>query len=239
VAIGGFIIKGATPEEGSDPGFGTNADAVGLIGYDADPALDLYTGSGGLVAADNNCNLNRDAIVNTGHAPLDEHEPAIVATLPPGSYTAFVRGSGGSSGKVLCEVYDLESQNSKIANISTRGNVGVGDNVMIGGFIVGGDQPTNVIVRALGPTLTDFGVSGALGDPMLELRDKNGVLISQNDNWKSNQQAAVQSSGYAPPKDTEAAILATLQPGNYTAIVRGINNTTGVALVEVYNLDAN
>ena len=110
---------------------------------------------------------------------------------------------------------------------------------MIGGFVVGGDQPTNVIVRALGPTLTDFGVTGALADPTLELHDSNGVLIVQNDNWKSDQQAAIQNSGYAPPKDAEAAILATVQPGNYTAIVRGNNNTTGVALVEVYNLDAN
>jgi hypothetical protein len=100
-------------------------------------------------------------------------------------------------------------------------------------------QPTNVVVRALGPTLTDFGVTGALGDPTLELHDGNGAVIAQNDNWKSTQQAAIQSSGYAPPKDAEAAILATLQPGTYTVIVRGQNNTTGVALIEVYNLDAN
>lgn len=239
VAIGGFIIKGATPKKVLIRALGPTLTRYGLSDTMADPAIDLYTGSGALVTADNNWNLNRDAIVNTGHAPLDEHEAAIVATLPPGSYTAFVRGYGGSSGKTLCEVYDLESQNSKIANISTRGNVGAGDNVMIGGFIVGGDQPTNVIVRALGPTLTDFGVNGALADPTLELRDKNGVLISQNDNWKSTQQEAIQNSGYAPPKDPEAAIVATLQPGSYTAIVRGSNNTTGVALVEVYNLDAN
>jgi hypothetical protein len=109
---------------------------------------------------------------------------------------------------------------------------------MIGGFIVGGGQPTNVIVRALGPTLTDFGVGGALADPTLELHDNDGILISQNDNWKSTQQSTIQNSGYAPPKDEEAAILNTLQPGNYTAIVRGNNNTTGVALLEVCNLDA-
>jgi hypothetical protein len=139
----------------------------------------------------------------------------------------------------LFELYDIDPQNSQIANISTRGSVGVGDNVMIGGFIIGGDQATKVIVRALGPTLTDFGVTGALADPMLELHDGNGTLIAQNDNWKSDQPLAIQNSGYAPPNDAEAAILATLQPGNYTAIVRGVNDTTGVALVEVYNLDAN
>jgi hypothetical protein len=163
----------------------------------------------------------------------------LLPTLAPGNYTVTLRGLNRTTGVALFELYDTDPQNSKIANISTRGNVGSGDNVMIGGFIVGGDQPTNVIVRALGPTLTDFGVTGALGDPTLELRDKNGVLISQNDNWKSSQQSAIQNSGYAPPKDAEAAIFATLQPGNYTAIVRGNNNSTGVALVEVYNLDAN
>src|SRR5205809_647095 len=110
---------------------------------------------------------------------------------------------------------------------------------MIGGFIVGGDRSTNVIVRALGPTLTDFGLSGVLADPTLELHDGYGTIIAQNDNWKSAQQQAIQNSGYAPPKDTEAAILTTLQPGNYTAIVRGKNNTTELSLVEVYNLDAN
>jgi hypothetical protein len=145
----------------------------------------------------------------------------------------------GRTGVALFELYDLDPQSSKIVNISTRGNAGIGDNVMIGGFIVGGDQSIDVIVRALGPTLTDFGVAGALADPTLELYDGNGTIIGQNDDWKSAQQAAIQNSGYAPPKDAEAAILAKLQPGNYTAIVRGKNNTTGVALVEVYNLDAN
>jgi hypothetical protein len=157
----------------------------------------------------------------------------------PGSYTAVLHGLNRSTGIALFELYDLDPQQSEIANISTRGNVATGDNVMIGGFIVGGDQPTSLIVRALGPTLADFGVSGALADPTLELRNGNGVIIAQNDDWKSTQQAAIQNSGYAPSKDAEAAILATLQPGNYTAIVRGKSNTTGVALVEIYNLDAN
>jgi hypothetical protein len=175
----------------------------------------------------------------TGDAPPDEHECAILATLNPGGYTAVLHGLNRSTGVALFELYDLDPQSSKIANISTRGNVGIADNVMIAGFIVGGDQPTNVIVRALGPTLTDFGVNGALADPTLELHDDNGTIIAQNDDWKLAQQTAIQNSGYAPSKDAEGAIMATLQPGNYSAIVRGKNNTTGVALVEVYNLDAN
>jgi len=177
--------------------------------------------------------------MTSGFAPSNEHESAIVTSLKPGSYTAILRGFSGSVGVALFELYDIDPQHSQIANISTRGNVSIGDNVIIGGFIVGGDQPTNVIVRALGPTLTDFGVAGALADPTLELYDGNGTVIGQNDDWKSTQQAAIQNSGYAAPKDAEAAILATLQPGNYTAIVRGKNDTSGVALVEVYNLDAN
>jgi hypothetical protein len=138
----------------------------------------------------------------------------------------------------LFELYNLDPQSLNIANISTRGHVGTGENVMIGGFILGGDQSTNVIIRALGPTLTDFGVSGRIS------RSNSGVTRwqwhrRQNDDWKSTQQQAIQNSGYRPPQDAEGAIFATLQPGNYTAIMRGNNNTTGVALVEVYNLDAN
>jgi len=239
VEIGGFIVKGTQPKKVIVRAIGPSLMQFGVSGAMADPTLELHDSTGAIVATNNNWNAHRTGILITGYSPADEHECAIVTTLMPGSYTAVLRGRNGSSGIALFELYDLDPPNSKIANISTRGNVGIGDNVMIGGFVVGGDQRTKVIVRALGPTLTDFGVSGALADPTLELRDKNGVLISQNDNWKSNQQAAIQSSGYAPPKDTEAAILATLQPGNYTAIVRGINNTTGVALVEIYNLDAN
>jgi hypothetical protein len=200
--------------------------------------LELYDGSGAVIGVNDNWNSQRNAINATGYAPPNEYEAALVSRLSPGNYTAALRGVNSTTGIALFELYDLDPQSSKIGNISTRGNVGIGDNVMIGGFIIGGDQPTNVIVRALGPTLTGFGVSGALVDPILELHDGDGAIIGQNDNWKSTQQAAIQNSGYAPGNDAEAATVATL-PGNYTAIVRGQNNTTGVALVEVYNLDAN
>jgi Matrixin/Putative Ig domain len=239
VEIGGFIVRGTQPKKVIVRAIAPSLTQFGIAGAMADPIQELHDGSGGLVAANDNWNSHRQDVVLTGHVPADEHECAIVATLAPGNYTAIVRGVNNTTGVALFELYDLDPQHSKIANISTRGNVGVGDNVMIGGFIVGGDQPTSVIVRALGPTLTDLGVTGALADPTLELHDGNGAIIAQNDNWKSTQQLAIQNSGYSPPKDAEAVVLATLQPGNYTAIVRGQNNTSGVALVEVYNLDAN
>ena len=145
------------------------------------------------------------------------------------------------------EVYDLSpSLDPILGNISTRSLVETGDDVMIGGFIVQGTRPKNVIIRAIGPELSQYGVPNPLADPTLELHDGNGALIGRNDNWQttiiggiitSNQVQAIQNSGHAPGDARESAIIANLPPGNYTAIVRGVNNTTGVALVEVYDLD--
>ena len=239
VEIGGFIIKGTKPKKIAIRAIAPSLSQYGVTGSMADPVLELHDGSGAIVTSNDNWNSYRQVVISSGLAPIDEHESVIITTLGPGNYTAVLRGLRNTTGVALFELYDIDPMNSKVANISTRGNVGVGDNVMIGGFIVGGAQPTNVIIRALGPTLTDYGVTGALVNPSLELHDGNGAVIAQNDDWKSTQQAAIQNSGYAPPKDVEAAILTTLQPGNYTAIVRGNSNTTGVALVEVYNLDAN
>ena len=145
----------------------------------------------------------------------------------------------------LVEVYDLDrTVDSELANISTRGFVDTGDNVMIGGLIVGGGTPADaatVIVRALGPSLAASGVAGALGDPTVELHDGNGTTIAFNDNWKtrpdgSSQQAEIEATNIPPPYDLEAALVRTLPPGNYTVIVRGTNSTTGVGLFEAYNL---
>ncbi len=131
------------------------------------------------------------------------------------------------------------SRLGKIANISTRGRVETGDNVMIGGFILGGDQPTKVIVRAIGPSLTGQGVPGALADTTLTLVDGNGATLAENDNWKSDQEAEIIATSVPPTHALESAIVRTLAPGNYTAIVRGKNASTGVGLVEVYNLETN
>jgi hypothetical protein len=170
-------------------------------------------------------------------------ESAIVRTLTPGPYTAVLRGSGNATGIGLVEVYDLSpGANSQLANISTRGLVGTADNVMIGGLIVGGGLGTNasggarVVVRAMGPSLTQAGVPGALQDPELQLFNANGAQVAANDNWKQTQQTEIQNAGLAPADDREAAIVAVLAKGDHTALVRGKNGATGVALVEAYNI---
>jgi len=203
-----------------------------------DPTLQLYNGSGQLVAENDNWNATRLEVLTTGAPPNDERESAIVATLAPGSYTAVLRGLGGSSGVALVEVFDLEpASTSRLANISTRGKVETLDNVMIGGFIIGGDQPTKVIVRAIGPSLATRGVAGALLNPTLDLHDGNGTRFASNDDWRSDQAAEIIASTVPPTDDQESAIVRMLQPGGYTAIVRGKNETSGVALVEVFNLE--
>ena len=186
-------------------------------------------------------------IRNSGYAPGDTLESAIIADLAPGNYTAIVRGVNNMTGVGLVEVYDLSADASSIlGNISTRAFVQTGDNVMIGGFIVKGTQPKRVIIRAIGPELTQFRVPNVLANPTLELHGSNGALIASNDNWRqtiiggiitNDQVADIRNSGYAPGDGRESAIIAELPAGNYTAIVRGVNNTTGVALVEVYDLN--
>ncbi len=121
-----------------------------------------------------------------------------------------------------------------MANISTRGLVQTGDDVIIGGFIVLGPDSQNVIIRAIGPSLP---VAGKLANPILELHDKDGAVVTSNDDWRSDQEEEILATGVAPPKDKESAIVRTLTPGAYTAIVRGVGNTTGIALVEVFGLD--
>src|SRR4029079_4098492 len=164
-------------------------------------------------------------------------ESANVAFLAPGKYTAIVKGVSNTVVVALLEVCELDTAAGPIhRNISSRGMVQTGNDVMIGGFSVQGSTTENVLVRALGATLTSFGVSGALANPTLELRDANGNLVDSNDNWKSTNQAAIMATGLQPPNDLESAILRILSAGNYTAIVRGVNSTSGVALVEVYAL---
>lgn len=162
----------------------------------------------------------------------------MVTTLAPGSYTAIMSGKNGSMGMGLVEVYDLDSaSDTRLANISTRGLVGTGDDVLIGGFILGGNgSQTRVLVRAIGPSLVPAGLGNSLPNPTLELRDSNGVLLRSNDNWKDTQQTAIEATGIAPSEDLEAAILATLPPGSYTAIAAGQGGTSGIGLIEIYNL---
>jgi hypothetical protein len=168
------------------------------------------------------------------YRPADARESAFMTTLPPGAYITVLSGKNGTTGNGLLEVY---STTSGLSNVSTRGFVGTGDDVLIGGFSSrGGNGSIQLIIRALGPTLTQFGVSGASADPTLSLIDGNGNVVAFNDNWKNTQKTAIQNTGFAPPNDLESAILTTLTNGNYTAIVSGKNGATGVGLLEIYKV---
>jgi hypothetical protein len=239
VLIGGFIITGTTPKQVIVRAIGPSLGAFGVVGALADPVLELHLPDSSVVTNDNWRSTQEQEIIDSNLAPTDDLESAILATLPPGSYTAIVSGNNGGTGVGLVEAYDLDQAAGQLANISTRGFVDTDDNVMIGGFIVGGGSDgitATVLVRAIGPSLTDFGVPGALQDPTLELHDGSGNTLMANDNWKDDQEAAIAATTLQPTNDLESAILATLPTGAYTAIVRGQNNTTGVGLVEAYNL---
>jgi len=243
VLIGGFIITGSDPKNVIIRGIGPSLNGVGVTL--ADPTLELHQGSATLTTNDNwkindqTGQSQQAEIEATTVPPTNDLESAIVMTLNPGAYTAILAGKSGGTGVGVVEVYDLaRAANSQLANISTRGFVDTGDNVMIGGLIVGGGS-AHVLVLALGPSVP---VGGALADPTLELHDVNGAAIATNDNWKvddqtgQSQQAEIEATTIPPTNDLESALLQTLAPGNYTAIVRGKNNTTGVGLVAAYNL---
>jgi hypothetical protein len=209
-----------------------------VAGALADPVLELRDSSGVLIRSNDNWRSDQEAeIIATTIPPDNDLESALVAVLPANNsaYTATVSGINGGTGVGLVEVYDLDQTvDSKLANISTRGFVQTGDNVMVGGLIVSGQTPLRVIVRAIGPSLP---VTGTLGDPTLELHDGNGVLIAANDNWRTDQESEIIATGIPPSNDLESAIVRDLTPGNYTAIVRGANDLTGIALVEAYGLN--
>ena len=236
VLIAGFIVTGpsGSTKKVLIRGLGPSLAQFGVPNTLSDPLLELHKSDGTVI--NDNWQQGDTSQIPNGFAPGDPREAVIVATLTPGNYSAVVKGAHGETGVGIAELYDLDSASpAKLANISTRGFINTGDDVMIGGFIVGGTEPAKVLVRAIGPTLTDFGVQGALADPTLELHDSNGMTIA-NDDWRETQESEIIATTIPPNKDREPAILATLAPGNYTAVVRGKNNTTGVGLVEAYNL---
>jgi DNA-binding beta-propeller fold protein YncE len=235
--IGGFIVTGQASKKLALRAIGPSLPVPGKL---ADPILQLYDSSGALVAENDNWNSHRSDVIATGIPPLDEREAVVVTTVEAGNYTAVVKGLNDASGVGLVEAYDLNPDSaSRLANISTRGKVELGDNVMIGGFILGGDQLTRVVVRAIGPSLVNFGVADPLADPSLEVHDGNGALLAEDDDWRNYQEQMLIDTGLAPTDDRESAMLLVLPPGAYTAIVRGKGNAVGIGLVEVYNLDAN
>ena len=248
VLIAGFILIG----NGSKPvifrAIGPSLNGK-VPGFMPDPKLEFFSGTtsigkndnwkttqiGGVITSDQVA-----AIQASGVAPTNDAESAMIATLAPGNYSAVLNGVNNSTGIALVDGYDLSQSTAKIGNISTRGFVRTGDGAMIGGFIIG-NQTINVVIRAIGPSLSASNVPTPLANPTLELRDIQGTLLDSNDDWKvrpngTSQQAAIEATGVPPTNDLESALVHSVAPGNYTAIVRGVSNGVGNAVVEVYNL---
>jgi photosystem II stability/assembly factor-like uncharacterized protein len=241
VMIGGFVISGSAPKTVVIRAIGPSLATFGVTGALANPTLQLVRSSDNATIATNDdwgTAANAAQITASGFAPSHPQESAMYLTLQPGAYTAIVSGVGNTSGVGLVEVYEVDHPEVALINISTRGKVQTGFDVMIGGFVVLGDGPQTVVIRAIGPSLANFGVNGALANPTMQLiRISDNATIATNDDWGSASNAAlIQSSGFAPSNALESAILISLQPGAYTAIVSGVQNGTGVGLVEVYTV---
>ena len=242
--IGGFIITGNAPKNVAVRGIGPSLTAFGVPDALADPTLELHAANGTLLAQNDKWQddpAQAAQLTALGLALHDRKESGIVATLQPGaSYTAILAGKNGGTGVGLVEIYDTNpGANSQLANISTRGFVLTGNNVMIGGFILGGNSGnTRVAVRGIGPSLARIGLNPVLADPTLELHDGNGALLIANDDWQSDPMSAAQliAIGLAPQDAKESGIYTSLPPGAFTAIVAGKNGGTGIALIEIYNV---
>ena len=243
VLIGGFIIQGSQPAQLVVRCLAYSLASYGIPGALGDSVIDLYDANNNLIASNDDWFTSNDAAtISSYHRdPPNSIESALLVTLNPGNYTAIVKSFSSAqqpaqSGVALFEVYDLRNSGSRLGNVSTRGQVGTGDSILIGGVIVGGTAAKPVVVRALGPSLTQFGVTGVLADPSLQLRDGNGNLVEANNDWQQSPDATVVSAdGLAPSNPKEAAVAPTLNRGNYTALVSGVGGTTGTALVEVYD----
>ncbi|MGH7939328.1 MAG: hypothetical protein ACRD5Z_09840 [Bryobacteraceae bacterium] len=246
VLIGGFIITGTTDKQIVLRAIGPSLMPPVVTDPLLNPVLELYDSTGALIDKNDNWKqnnaANRAVLVDSNLAPTEDAESALVEMLAPGKYTAVVRGVGGGSGVALVETYDLDitAGASLLANLSTRGNVGTGDNVMIGGLIIGagGGGFTSVIIRGLGPSLMDAGITNALADPALELHDGNGDVIDSNDNWMDDRNMQTISNHHlAPTNANEAALYEILPAGQYTAILSGAGGSTGIGLVETYDVE--
>ena len=242
VLIGGFMIRGNQSKTLVLRAIGPSLSSSGVPNVLADPVLEVHDGAGNVIASNDDWTDSPQAsqIQQSGLAPSNPQESAILVTLAPGNYTAVVSGYGNTSGNGLVEAYEMDSNATRLVNISTRGRVGTVNEPMIGGLISLGGGAKKVIIRALGPSLGTgiSAVSGALSDPMLELRDASGNLVAVNDDWGTSSQVAdILASTIPPVNPLESAIVATLGTGNYTAIVRGVDGASGVALVEVFDLD--
>ena len=245
VLIGGFIIQGSQPIQVVVRGLGGTLASFGVSNALFDPVIELHDANNTIIASNDDWFTSNDAqtICSYRRDPPNSIESALLVTLNPGRYTAIVKSYSdaqqpATSGVALFEVYDLRTSSSRLGNVSTRGQVGTGDGILIAGLIIGGSVAKPVVIRALGPTLAQppFNVPGVLADPILQLKDANGNLVEANDDWQQSPDAAIISADrLAPTSAKESAMAATLTPGNYTALVSGVGGTTGTALVEVYD----
>jgi hypothetical protein len=239
VLIGGFIVPGLEPKKVLLRAIGPSLANFGVNGALSDPTLTLFNGTGVQIGFNDDWVTSPDmqAITNTGLAPGNTKESAIIASLLPGNYTAKVAGTNNATGVGLIELYDLNSfSSSTLANIATRGRINQGENVLIAGYIVGGYKAQRVVVRAIGPSLTQFGVNDALADPFLDLHNAQGTIIMSNNDWQDSQGQELMDTGIPPSNPKESALVTNLTPGNYTAVVSGVAGATGVGLAEVYNV---
>ncbi len=237
VLIGGFIVTGSADVQVVLRGIGPSLPLAGTL---PNPKIELHDSAGALIAANDDWmnGPDMDEIQTLGLAPNNPAESALLAELAPGAYTTIMSDAGGATGNGLVELFATNpAALANPANISTRGFVQTGDDVMIGGFILTGTETRRLLLRAIGPSLGAAGVNNPLLDPTLELHDENGALISANDNWRDTQESDIAATGIPPADDREAAIVMDLAPSNYTAIVRGANGATGVALVEAYDVE--
>jgi hypothetical protein len=244
VQIAGFVIGGSAPHTVLVRATGpTLQSSFGVTGVLADPVLELRDQATGAVV-DTNDDWD-GSLAPTFRAtgafgwPTGSKDAALVATLSPGAYSAIVHGSGGTTGVALVEVYDVDPRpDSPLLNLSTRSLVSTGDAVQIAGFAIAGETAKTVVLRAAGPTLRKaFQLSSALGDPVIELRRQgSATVLAASDNWNSELATHFASVGaFAWPEESkDAAIATTLEPGEYTVVVRGVSATAAIALVEVY-----
>jgi sugar lactone lactonase YvrE len=239
VLIGGFILQGTAPATLVLRAIGPSLTPLGISGALTDPFLELHDASGALLASNDNWPAGPDsaAIQRVGLAPTNSNESALRATVPAGAYTVIISGVAQTSGIGVVEIYDLHQTTTRAGNIATRGIVRPGENVMIAGCIVGGSASKSLVVRALGPSLFNLGVSDALGNPHLEFFNANGAVVSANEDWQQGPDAtAIQNLGLAPASPLEAAVLVTLTPGAYTGIESPAAQDSGVGLIEIYDV---
>jgi hypothetical protein len=242
VVIGGFVIQGSGPQTVAIVGTGPSLASFGIANALANPTLTLVRSSDQSVIASNDdwqSAANQAQLSAAGFAPSDPLEAAILVSLPPGAYTAIVQGAAGGTGVAVAGVYEVDHPEIPLTNISTRGRVLTGNDVMIGGFVIQGSGPQTLAIVATGPSLAPFGITSPLANPKITLvRSSDQVVIDSNDDWQAHPNFSfLQGAGFAPTNPLESGILTTLPPGAYTVVVEGVGGGTGVAVIGVYRVN--